>query len=223
MKQFILMLDTETAMKDSTKEVYGCNALAYDLGCAIVDRNGNVYETLNFVIDEIFHGEYEKMRTCYYAEKLPQYYLEIGQGIRIVKSLAQAQKEVLELMEKYNCKTVGAYNTSFDYYTLKTTSKWCGGEWAFFPQDTKYIDVYKMARQVYAKNKRYVKFCETNGYVTEKGNPQVKAETVYRYITKDLDFVEAHTGLCDVMIETEIMARINKMHKKVEREIIFSK
>ena len=47
--------------------------------------------------------------------------------------------------------------------------------------------------------------------------PQKKAETVYRYITRDTDFVESHTGLEDVKIETLIMAYCYRQHKKMRK------
>ena len=44
---YILMIDTETAN--------GLNdPLLYDLGCAVVDTHGNVYETASFVNKDIF-------------------------------------------------------------------------------------------------------------------------------------------------------------------------
>ena len=49
--------------------------------------------------------------------------------------------------------------------------------------------------------------------------PQVKAETVYRYITQDTDFVESHTGLADVRIEIAIFAYCMAKHKKMRKTL----
>jgi len=221
MKDYILTIDTETATFDHSKGVYGCNALTYDIGVAVCDRLGNIYETLNFVVEEIFQGEYKRMKTSYYANKLPQYFVEIGKGVRSLVSFDEARAQILDLMRKYNIKKVAAYNTSFDYYALKKTNSFLNKKWYFFPKNTQYIDIMKMAKQIFSKNRNYVKFCEANNYLTEKGRPQIKAETVYRYISKDTDFVEAHTGLKDVEIETAIMGYLNKRKKKLVREIAF--
>jgi hypothetical protein len=45
------------------------------------------------------------------------------------------------------------------------------------------------------------------------------AEVLYRFITKDNDFVESHTGLEDVMIEKEILAYCYRQHKKMKKEL----
>ena len=65
-----------------------------------------------------------------------------------------------------------------------------------------------MANDVIATTPSYKNFCLENGFVTKhkKPRPRVTAEILYRYITKDLDFVESHTGLEDVNIERQIMA-----------------
>ena len=65
----------------------------------------------------------------------------------------------------------------------------------------------------------YRKFCEENGFMTKhaKPRPRYTAEIIYRFITKDVDFQEAHTGLRDVEIETEILAYLVKQHKKMNK------
>lgn len=221
MKDYILTIDTETATFDHSKGVYGCNALTYDIGVAVCDRLGNIYETLNLVVEDIFQGEYKRMKTSYYADKLPQYFVEIGKGVRSLVSFDDARAQILDLMKKYSIKKVAAYNTSFDYYALKKTNSFLNKKWYFFPKDTQYIDIMKMAKQTFLKNRNYVKFCEENNYLTKNGRPQIKAETVYRYILKDPNFVESHTGLKDVEIETAIMGYLNKRKKKLVREIAF--
>ena len=56
--------------------------------------------------------------------------------------------------------------------------------------------------------------------MTKSNQPQYKAETIYKFITKDLDFVESHTGLEDVLIEKEILAYCYKQHKRM-RKLLF--
>jgi hypothetical protein len=50
--------------------------------------------------------------------------------------------------------------------------------------------------------------------------PQVKAETIYRYISGNYDFKESHTGLEDVMIEKDILTYCFRKHKKM-RKLLF--
>ncbi len=51
-----------------------------------------------------------------------------------------------------------------------------------------------------------------NTFVTKKGNYKTSAEAVYRFISQQPSFVEAHKGMHDALIETEILQWI-KSHK----------
>lgn len=219
----ILVVDVETAMINPLEKVSGCNSLVYDLGCAVATRKGEIKETKNLVIDDVMFGEYKRMKTCYYADKLPQYYIEMGTGEREIVSLETARKIILDLMEKYNIKKVAAYNMMFDYYALKKTRSFLGGKFEFFPENTEYIDIFKMAKNVFKNNSRFEKYCYKNNFLNDYGNPKISAENVYRYIKKNDEFVESHTGLKDVEIETEIMAYLNNRKCKLNRKITFSK
>jgi hypothetical protein len=57
------------------------------------------------------------------------------------------------------------------------------------------------------KSQDFVNFCESNGYMTnhKTPQPQKKAETLYRYLTNNVDYEEEHTGLEDSLIELEIL------------------
>jgi hypothetical protein len=76
-----------------------------------------------------------------------------------------------------------------------------------------------MACQVICTQKRYRKFCEANGFVKPSGNLHTNAEAVYAYMTKDATFDESHTGLADVLIEVQIMAKCFAQHKKMDKSI----
>jgi hypothetical protein len=70
-------------------------------------------------------------------------------------------------------------------------------------------DTLKMARECLGKDEQYRQFCLDNGYTYGKEEkPQLRftAEIVYRFLTGNLDFVEEHTGLEDVLIEKDILA-----------------
>ena len=77
-----------------------------------------------------------------------------------------------------------------------------------------------MACDVIAKMPTYKRFCEENGYLTKNGQCRLTAEIIYRFIKKDNDFVESHTGLEDVLIEKDILAYCYKQHKKM-RKLLF--
>jgi hypothetical protein len=56
-----------------------------------------------------------------------------------------------------------------------------------------------------AFREEYQAFCETNKLFTESGNYSTSAETLFRYITQNLEFEEEHTALADSLIEFEIL------------------
>jgi hypothetical protein len=64
-----------------------------------------------------------------------------------------------------------------------------------------------MARKAYGKNADYRNFCEENGFLTGNGQVRLTAEVLTKYFTNDLDFVEEHQGLADVLIEKDILLK----------------
>ena len=60
-----IMLDTETANSID-------DPLCYDIGFAVIDEDGVVYEEHSYVVAEIFMDK-ELMSSAYFANKIPQY------------------------------------------------------------------------------------------------------------------------------------------------------
>ena len=215
-----IVLDTETCPLDrELEDVLPSNMFTYDLGWAIVDKRGNVYRTRSFIIADIFLDEKSLMKSAYYANKVPMYWEQIKSGERTLTSFAKARKIFLADVEEFGVTECYAHNMRFDYGTLNNTERWLTKSKYryFFPYGMEICDTMRMAQDVVAKTPTYIAFCEENGFVTKNGRPQVKAETLYRYITNDLDFIESHTALEDVMIEKEIMAYCYRKHKPMRR------
>jgi hypothetical protein len=124
-------------------------------------------------------------------------------------------------MKTYKVKKVGAYNMGFDKkalnnvlrYATKSRLRW------FFPFGTEYFCIWNMACNTLLNTTSYIKFAERNGLESIKGNLVTSAEACYKFITDTIDFRESHTGLEDVEIEVEIMARCYKTHKKLDTKI----
>jgi hypothetical protein len=223
-KHYIVVIDTETCPLDKELEsVTPYNMFVYDIGWAVVDKKGNVYETKSYVVRDIFFEEKELMKSSYYADKLPQYYEDIRNGNRKVATWYNIKKDLEDTMEKYNTKTVCAHNARFDDGATKNTQRWLTkSKFRYFlPYGTEIWDTMKMAQDVVAKTPTYKSFCKENGYMTKHATPrpQVKAETLYKYITGDNDFIESHTALEDVLIEKEILAYCFNKHKKMRKEL----
>ena len=222
--RYFLMLDTETC---NTLSINGkldmSNALTYDIGIAICDKRGKIYLTKSYIVKEIFFGMKDLMQSAYYANKIPQYLKDIEEGKREVKSWYEIRKEILEICEWFDIDTVVSHNARFDNNTLKVTQRYnTYSKYRFYlPFNFKYYDTLKMAKDTICKQKSYIKFCEENGYMTKHKIPQPRAtaEILYRYITGNNEFVEAHTGLEDCLIEAKILAHCYRQHKKMRKAL----
>lgn len=217
-----LVIDTETCPIDKDlAEVTPTNMFTYDIGWAVVDKRGNVYATRSFVNADIFLDEKALMESAYYADKIPSYWEDIKSGNRILTSFYKIRQTLLADMREYNITEVYAHNMRFDIGVLNGTQRWLTKSKYryFFPYGTEICDTLKMSRQVIGSMPTYIRFCEENGYTTKTGKPRFTAEILYRFISKDNDFIESHTGLEDVMIEKEILAYCFKQHKKMDRKL----
>ena len=193
-----LILDTETA---NTLD----DPLVYDVGFAVIDENGVVYEKASFVNADVFLDK-DLMATAYFKEKVPQYWNEIKDGSRQLKRLFNIRKAIKDTMKNYEIDTVIAHNIKFDKRSLNTTIRYQTSSrfrW-FFPYGTKFFDTLAAAREYYKDNAEYLAFCETHNYLTKYKKPQFTAEILYRFISGENEFEERHTGLEDCMIEKEI-------------------
>ena len=212
---YYLALDTETA--NGLEQ-----PLVYDIGGAIVDKQGRIYETFSFVIRDIYIHERELMQTAYYADKIPEYAADIHEGKREMVNFMFARRFILNLMEKYNVHDVAAYNAHFDRNALNTTVRWLTKSKVryFFPYGTNFVCIWNMACQTICQRITYRRFCEENqlfsgnGHGTNKkaNNISTSAENVYRYLILNPEYQEEHKGLDDVLIETEIMKRCFSSH-----------
>lgn len=223
-RNYIIVMDTETCPLDRNYNgVTPFNMFVYDIGWAVVDKHGNVYETKSYVNKDIFYGEKDLMNSSYYANKLPQYFEDIENGSRVVASWFEIRKDLVETMKRYETNIVCAHNARFDDGATKNTQRWLTkSKYRYFlPYGTEVWDTMKMSLDVVATMPTYKAFCEENGYMTrhKTPRPQVKAEVIYKFITGNNDFIESHTGLEDVLIEKEILAYCYRKHKKMRKKL----
>ena len=218
-----IVLDTETA--NTIQDERGLdmsNVLFYDLGFQLVDSHGRTYgKKFSFVNSDIFTHEAELMQSAYYAKKIPQYRADLASGKRILANTYEIRKVLCELVAEYDCKFVCAHNARFDYNSLNNTQRWTTKSRFryFLPYGLEWWDTLKMARSVMGKMPTYQRFCAENDYTTKTGKPRFTAEICYRFITKDNTFVESHTGLEDVEIETEILRYCHRQHKAMKKKL----
>lgn len=207
----VCVIDTETAN-------FVNQPLPYDIGYRIINViTGEVLLERSFIVNETFMDK-ELMKGAYYAKKIPQYWEDLKAGKREMKRITTIKKIVADDFKKYGITKVGAYNMGFDKravnngirYNTYSFYRW------FFPYGTELFDIWNGACSSFLRSKHYIKWALKNGFVSDKGNILTSAEVAYKYITKDLDFEEEHTGLEDVRIETEILMKIFRSKMKAD-------
>ena len=195
----VIVLDTET-----TNDIE--SPLMYDLGFSVVDiESGEVLDSVSLVIAEVFLNK-ELMSSAFFAEKIPMYWVDIKSGKRQLTSYFTAKKALAEICDLYNVKAIVAHNARFDYKSCSCTIRYLTkSKYRYFlPYGIEIWDSLKMSREVF-KTEEYKTFCVDNGFVTKRNQPKYTAEVIYRYLTKDINFIESHTALEDVNIETLIL------------------
>ena len=200
MSEKFIVIDTETTNSID-------DPIVYDIGFAVVDRTGKVYETHSYAIADVILDT-EMMNSAYYAEKLPQYWNEIQNGRRLLRRFKTVKMILVDVCKQYNIQVVVAHNARFDYRSLNLTEKYITSSKCryFFPYGIKIWDTLKMSREVLKENKEYSQFCADNGYITKNKQKRFTAEILYRFITGDNEFIEKHKGIDDVLIEKDIFA-----------------
>jgi len=210
-----LVIDVETANNLD-------DPFVYDIGGAVCDKYGNIYEQFSFIIKDIFDDEPEMMKVAYYANKLPQYYDKLANGSIRKVSLFEAKEHIKQVIGRHNIFEVCAYNAHFDTTATNKTQRWLTkSKYRYFlPYGLQINCIWHMACQVICTQKTYSKFCLEHGYLSPNGRLMTNAETVYRYMLfDDSNFEEEHTGLADVLIETEILAHCFRQKKKMDKSI----
>lgn len=196
----LIVVDTETTNSLD-------DPLCYDVGFAVIDEVGNVYETYSFVVADIFLDK-ELMKSAYFADKIPAYWEDIKSGKRELKTFRNIKKAFADCVKRNDVKIVLAHNARFDYRSLNLTLRYLTNsrQRFFFPFGTTIWDTLKMSREVLKNDASYGEFCYSNEYLTKRMCKRFTAEIIYRFLTGNNSFEESHTGLEDVLIEKEIFA-----------------
>lgn len=204
----ILVLDTETTNSID-------DPIAYDIGFAIIDLTGKVFETYSFVVAETFLDK-ELMKSAYFADKIPQYWEDIKNGKRLLRKYRTIKFILSDVCKKYNIKKICAYNCRFDVRSGNLTQRFLTNSKNryFYNYGIEFMDILKLARQVLKNDDSYGEFCYNNNFLTKRGARRYTAEIVYKYLF-DNNFIEEHTGLADCLIEAKIMCELVKRNPEI--------
>lgn len=122
-KKFYMTLDTETATLPFANEIAGKSAkikqsiaiakpLVYDIGWVITDRQGNIVDTKNYLVQETFFVP-NVFNTAYYCNKRPIYMELLEKGEIVPKTWNEIVKILIQDLEKVDI--LCAYNSAFDF------------------------------------------------------------------------------------------------------------
>ena len=190
-----LVLDTETINLEKQ--------FVYDLGYTIADNDNNVVLKKSYVISQVYNNK-ELFATGYYSNKMPLYLERLVSVYSKKVGWGHAMRYLANDIKKYGITEIYAYNSKFDTKAIAFMCSWFN---VVNPLGTNEIlDIMDFIKPI-TNTKEYKDFCKENGYMTKHKypRPQMKAETLYRYLTDNVDYEEEHTGLEDSLIELEIL------------------
>jgi hypothetical protein len=188
------------------------------LGVVLTDKLGNVYITKSFLIQEIFNSKDVEKAYYYSKSKWDYYNRQLEEGKTELVSWEYAINEIKKLIVYYNIKQVSAFNLPFDRSAFYDTNRLLNGKFINFFNTLEVECIRGLACETLGKQKTYQRLALDNNLRSPSGQYLLTtAEAFYKYITNDYTFIEAHTGLEDALIETEIMARCYKVHNKRTR------
>lgn len=195
-------------------------ARPYNIGYLIGDKYGHIYLRRSFALPSCIWENIVAMVNSKQAEEMTKANVEeILQDIEKKKtkrkynhvSCETFKKTFQTDIENFKIKKLFAYNVSFDKSSLR---RLFGDEFINLPLE--YCDIISGIVQTRLQTKKYIDFCNSHGFITEKGNVMTKAEIVYKYLTGVIDFVEEHTGLADCEIEYQILLTALNSKKKID-------
>ena len=192
----ILVLDTETLGLFDQR--------IYDLGYVIYDsETEKVVCERNYIIKQIFDNR-DLMQTAYYNNKRPIYEQRLADGYCKKVYWGVALRILEKDLKRYEPDGIWAYNSRFDQNAFKETCEKLNSK--INPVADGITDIMKVIDGI-TETENYQEFCRKNGFLTKhkKPQPQRKAETLYRYLNNQTDYIEEHTALADSRIELEIL------------------
>ena len=191
----VMIFDTETTSLEK--------CFCYNIGYTILDTETgkNIIEK-DFVVEQIWHNA-PLLSSAYYADKRPIYVSRMRSRKTIMKKFGQVTREMIRDINNFGVVGAYAYNSPFDEKVFNFNCDWYKCE---NPFDT--IPIFDIRGYVHNKiafTNDFQQFCENNQLFTDAGNYSTTAETLFRYISQNIDFEEEHTALSDSKIETEIL------------------
>lgn len=202
-----MVFDTETTSIDKP--------FCYNIGYIIANENETLVRK-SFVVEQIWHN-LPLFNTAYYAEKRPLYISAMKARKTVLDKFGYICREMARDIKQYNVKFAFAYNSPFDEKVFNFNCDWFK---CLNPFDTVIIKDIRAFAHKYIVNEDYMQFCELNEQFTDSGNYSTTAETMFRYIASDIDFIEDHTALSDSIIELEILRKCLRAGASLDESLV---
>lgn len=192
----IMVFDTETTNLEKP--------FCYNIGYVIYNTDDRqVIAKKDFVVEQVWHNPM-LFTTAYYADKR-ELYVERMRARKVkMDKFGYITQQMCRDIKDFEIEHAFAYNSSFDERVFAFNCDWFK---TINPFDNIAIhDIRGHVHKVIGWTDEFQAFCDANEYYTESGNYSTTAETLYRYLTENTEFVEEHTALADSEIECEILA-----------------
>jgi len=189
-----VVFDTETTSLEKP--------FCYNIGYTIRSESGEIFVERDYVVEQIWHN-LPLFTTAYYAEKRPIYIARMRSRRCVMEKFGYICAQMRRDFKNFSVECAYAYNSSFDEKVFSYNCDWFK---CLNPFDE--IPVYDIRGYVhnFIVNDEFRAFCDKNGYYTETGNYSTTAETVFRFIVGNTEFIEEHTALSDASIEADILS-----------------
>lgn len=188
-----MIFDTETTSIDKP--------FCYNVGYLIMNTDTNEVELKrDFVCEQIWHNNM-LFTTAYYADKRQDYVNAMRSRKCLMEKFGYICRQMSRDIKFYEIEEAYAFNSSFDERVFEFNCDWFKCINPF--DNVKILDIRGYFHNILDNS--YIAWAEKNGKFTESGNYSSTAESVYQFITNDLDFIESHTALSDSEIESEIL------------------
>lgn len=206
----VMVFDTETTTAKEAKK------FCYNVGYTIVDTDTETALCKkDFVVEQIWHN-IPLFSTAYYAEKRPIYVAAMRSRKATLDKWGYIMRSMRHDIHEYKVEYAYAYNSPFDDEVFTFNCDWFKTTNPL--ENIPVLDIRGMVSEFITNTDDYKEFCEQNKFFTESGNYSATAEIVYRYLTANCDFIEAHTALADSEIETEIMLQCVNLGAEIGKE-----
>lgn len=191
----IVVFDTETTSLEKP--------FCYNIGFCIIDTDlDEILVKRDYVVEQIWHN-IPLFSTAYYADKRPIYVSRMKGKACKMEKFGYITQEMCRLFKAYEIECAYAYNSSFDEKVFNFN---CDYFKCINPFDNIPIfDIRGLVHRYIAFDKNFQDFCDHYDLYTESGHYSTTAETLFRYITQNVEFDEEHTALADSEIEYQIL------------------